>query len=220
MQCFLVPLSPGVRRDCHPPRSLKKPLLAVPEPLPAQSVLTWESRHRAADAGRPPVSDGSNYLRDVLYLTIYTPSVAATHSVSLGKPLALLSHACGSYTHTNTHGHRRRLARSWPVYSQGKNSHRRSGLSLSRLSVALPFLWQQAEKAPTSTCYLEGPAERLRGGRRGMYEWAPTFLPSCLVFECLLPGNFRAHRIRGRQRTVLNCALRREARCVWRASVD
>lgn len=83
------------------------------------------------------MSDCSNCLLDVLYLSAYTPSVAATHSVSLGKPLALLSLIrMYSHIHTNIHGHRPSLAHSLPSIHKIKIATDYLQMSLIRLSVA------------------------------------------------------------------------------------
>lgn len=95
-------------------------------------------RDSAADAGRLPEHLIAVIACLMFCIWLHTPRQRQPPTQSLSGSLSLsppLMHMC-SHIHTNTHGHPPSVAHS-AVHSQGKNSHRRSGMSLSRLSVAL-----------------------------------------------------------------------------------
>lgn len=162
-QCFPASCSSGVRRGSAPSRGLKKPFPAQPEPLAAQSTR-GEQRQPRGRRQTPRVCLAAVTACSMFCIWRHT----AAHSVSLGRALALLSRAHGSHIHTNTHGRRPSSAHSLLGIHKAKiatDAQRQVRTDRRLLSSD-----DGAQSHPPLLDSREGPAERLRGARRDLYE--------------------------------------------------
>lgn len=106
------------------------------KPLP--SGTRWGSRDGAADAGGRP-EHLTAVIACLMFCIWLRKPVRGSHPLHLSLK-ASQSPPSHAYVFTHTHKHIWPPAQRGPlsaVHSQGKNSHRHSGMSLSRLAVAL-----------------------------------------------------------------------------------
>lgn len=150
----------------------KEPLSGVPS-CPALSPSFADPEHTSSLAARHGSRDSSAGAEecpqtgncDVLCLSTYTPSVAATHSVSLGKPLALSLYM---FTHTHKYTWLCVPSSSPLCLIHSKNSHRHLTEEADWTAVAPPPLMTAWNAHPACSSFSLGVQLRACASRRNI----------------------------------------------------